>query len=152
MTTEENSLTGIPITTIARLFKEVAFKDVNGDTRITLSTLKLSSEYIRLFINEAIIRANEERILEGDSLSKVDGIDNVVSNNNQTNAGDVDGGGDEIEEDDAVVDDDEIEDIDPDDLQDSNTQRQLKPDVPTANDTLDSRHLSKVAGLLILDF
>ena len=54
----------IPLKTIARIFKELSFKSSN--TRITLSTLELSSEYIKLFINEAIIRANEERLDEGD--------------------------------------------------------------------------------------
>ena len=98
----------IPVTTIARLFKELSFKD--PQTRITLSTLELSSEYIKLFINEAIIRANEERIDEGDTLVQIDGIDNVTStakNNQETQYPTID----EIEDSMRIDDDDDSNNI-----------------------------------------
>lgn len=141
METEEE--TNISVTTIARIFREIGFK--NADTLIMLSTLKLSAEYIRLFVNEAIIRANEERILEGDSLSKVDGIDNVESASDANIEVDA-------EAEDEIIEDDDIDDLDPEDIQDSDTQRQLKVAETNNNDTLDSRHLQKIAGVLILDF
>ena len=132
----------IPLKTIARIFKELSFKSSN--TRITLSTLELSSEYIKLFINEAIIRANEERLDEGDSLVKIDGIDNVTQYPN-------------IEEDQEEVNVEDIEDFDEDDYYDeiTNSQRQLKKlenNTTGGNNRLDSRHLQKIAGVLPLDF
>ncbi|EER30432.1 predicted protein [Candida tropicalis MYA-3404] len=132
----------IPLKTIARIFKELSFKSSN--TRITLSTLELSSEYIKLFINEAIIRANEERLDEGDSLVKIDGIDNVTQYPN-------------IEEDQEEVNVEDIEDFDEDDYYDeiTNSQRQLKKlenNTTGGNNRLDSRHLQKIAGVLTLDF
>lgn len=132
----------IPLKTIARIFKELSFKSSN--TRITLSTLELSSEYIKLFINEAIIRANEERLDEGDSLVKIDGIDNVTQYPN-------------IEEEPEEVNMEDIDDFDEDDYYDeiTNSQRQLKKlenNTTGGNNRLDSRHLQKIAGVLTLDF
>ena len=132
----------IPLKTIARIFKELSFKSSN--TRITLSTLELSSEYIKLFINEAIIRANEERLDEGDSLVKIDGIDNVTQYPN-------------IEEEQEEVNMEDIDDFDEDDYYDeiTNSQRQLKKlenNTTGGNNRLDSRHLQKIAGVLTLDF
>ncbi|ODV79588.1 uncharacterized protein CANTADRAFT_5320 [Suhomyces tanzawaensis NRRL Y-17324] len=132
------SETTIPIETIGRLFKEVAFK--NADTQITRSTLELASEYIKLFVNEAVLRSNEERVLEGDSLTKVDGIDNVEFK--QTQPGETQ---DALEE--EVFDDD----IDPE-INEPSTQDQLGANNEYTNDTLDSRHLEKIAGILVLDF
>lgn len=126
--TKDSKGTVVPTATIARIFNEVSFK--NEETRITLSTLELASEYIRLFINEAVIRSNEERLLEGDSLNKVDGIDNVQG-----------GTADDF-------DDENTDGIDP--PVDEHTQ--INTNVNLSNDTLDSRHLEKVAGILVLDF
>ncbi|KGQ80750.1 hypothetical protein MEQ_06314 [Candida albicans P87] len=137
----------IPVTTIARLFKELSFKD--PQTRITLSTLELSSEYIKLFINEAIIRANEERIDEGDTLVQIDGIDNVTStakNNQETQYPTIDEIEDSMRIDDdddsnninigTVNEDDDDELIDDDYFQDeSDTQRQLRQAMDAVNDT-----------------
>lgn len=125
--------------TIARILKEKSFK--NPDTRITTKTVQLTTQYINLFINEAILRSNEERIAEGNSLTRVDGIDNVPDISNTQN-------------DDFAFSDDEDIDPDVDDMQESSTQRQLSGHLEeiNTNDTLDSRHLSKVAGVLLMDF
>ncbi|KAH3680491.1 hypothetical protein WICMUC_000279 [Wickerhamomyces mucosus] len=53
-------MSDIPITTISRLFQTVVFTE--EDTRITQQTLELSSEYLKMFVREAILRANEARI------------------------------------------------------------------------------------------
>ncbi|EGW33714.1 uncharacterized protein SPAPADRAFT_59080 [Spathaspora passalidarum NRRL Y-27907] len=132
----------IPVATIARIFRELSFK--NDSTRITMDTLELSSEYIKLFINEAIIRSNQERLDEGDSLTKVDGIDNV----NQTQPASKD-------EDDQFGDDDDVDvDFDDDDIpEDAFTNTFNNPSTnANTNDSLHSRHLDKVAGVLVLDF
>lgn len=123
--------------TVVRIFRELSFK--NDDTKITQKTLELSSAYIQLFVKEAIVRANEERIAEGDSLHKVDGIDNIYdgSTSNRTE--------EDVEQ---------TEHFDPDDISEQDTQTRMAydSDLPLDNDTLDSRHLAKVAGILILDF
>lgn len=49
----------IPITTISRLFQTVAFE--HDDTRITKQTLQLTAEYLKMFVREAILRADEAR-------------------------------------------------------------------------------------------
>ena len=123
----------IPETVLARIFHEVAFKDEN--TRITAKAMKLSQEYIRLFVQEAIMRSNEERLLEGNSLTTVDGIDNV------------DKPMDDEEDPEKELEDTAI--YDGDDTNNFTTQR---PPTDTENDTLDSRHLAKIAGVLVLDF
>lgn len=124
----------IPLLTIARAFAEVSFK--NPDSRITANTLKLSAEYIKLFINEAVLRSNEERINEGNSLNKVDGIDDVGI-------------------DDAAVDAEVSldEDLDEDDIEIPAPATQYRPrEEEVGNNVIDTRHLSKVAGVLVLDF
>lgn len=137
---------GVLVTTIARIFQELSFK--RDDTRITAKTLKLTAEYIRLFVSEAVIRSNEERLAEGDVLTKVDGIDNLQK--------DVDA--EDIE---AVVPDtsmnadiDEVEDPDAAIYAQPPTQllKPLQDGGSLRNDTLDARHLQKVAGVLVLDF
>ena len=150
--TNKDSAAEIPIATIARLFQTSAFK--NEKTRITQKTLQLSSEYIKLFINEALIRSNEERLAEGDSLTKVDGIDNL-NKTREMEQGDI-----EARVADNTMNDDsesENEDEDEDDMEDptqTGTQNQTayNSDVDLGNDTLDAKHLSKVAGILVLDF
>lgn len=138
----------IPIATIARLFQNSAFK--NENTRITQKTLQLSAEYIKLFINEALIRSNEERLAEGDSLTKVDGIDNINTHGETEN--------DDMEarvDDHTINDGDNLdEEFDMDDPTQTATQNQTAYnfDVDLGNDMLDVKHLSKVAGILVLDF
>ena len=109
----------------------------------------MSSEYIKLFINEAIIRANEERIDEGDTLVQIDGIDNVTStakNNQETQYPTIDEIEDSMRIDDdddsnninigTVNEDDDDELIDDDYFQDeSDTQRQLRQAMDAVNDT-----------------
>lgn len=144
----DNDAANIPIPTIARLFQTVAFR--NENTRITQKTLQLSSEYIKLFINEAMVRSNEERLVEGDSLTKVDGIDNL-SKPRETENDDI-----EARITDTTVNegDEPDEDDDMDDPTQTGTQNQTayNSDVDLGNDMLDAKHLSKVAGILVLDF
>ncbi|EMG49216.1 hypothetical protein G210_0079 [Candida maltosa Xu316] len=149
----------IPVNTIARLFKDISFKDPS--TRITSTTLELCGEYIKLFINEAIIRSNDERVDEGDVLLKIDGLD---KNNNNSKESQSQGREtqyvdleDEIDLDDEDAYRDQIIDDPEEDL--SNTQRQLQRNTTNNNgnggggdNRLDSRHLQKIAGVLTLDF
>ncbi|EGV66378.1 hypothetical protein PSN45_003024 [Yamadazyma tenuis] len=128
----------INLKTISRLFHELAFNKEN--TRLSQKTLQLSAQYINLFIREGILRSNDERLSDGDRLSHVDGIDNL-----ETIRGNE---GEEVEE--------EVPDItlNEDDIQ-SNPNTQYTSNEPPAdgdNDTLDVRHLSKIAGVLLLDF
>lgn len=51
--------TKIPLDTIARIFETAVFE--HTDTRITEQALELSSEYLKMFVREAILRANEDR-------------------------------------------------------------------------------------------
>lgn len=117
--------------TIARIFREIAFK--NDETKITVNALALASEYIKLFVNEAIIRSNDERLLEGDSLTKVDGIDNVLQHQDEVV--------NELSDDDVEIPEDE-----------SSTQAQLRQAQADTTDLVDSRHLAKIGGILVLDF
>lgn len=55
-------MTRLEIATVSRIFQDVSFQ--NPDTKVTEKTLELSAEYIHLFINEAIVRAKEERLGE----------------------------------------------------------------------------------------
>ncbi|KAK6198518.1 CENP-S associating centromere protein X-domain-containing protein [Scheffersomyces amazonensis] len=129
----------IPIATIARIFREISFK--NDNTRITQTALELSSQYISLFINEAILRSNEERIVEGDELDKVDGIDGIEENQRQTH---------QVDRDEQELDD--IGDEDVIDPPESQTQFGVDQEHVKLSESLDSHHLSKIAGVLILDF
>lgn len=138
--------------TISRLFHQVAFK--NGDTRLSEKSLQLSSQYIRLFINEAIQRSNDERVAEGDSIYKVDGIDNIDRNEADvaeerapdttfTEENTMDQEGDQEEE------EEEEEEL----PSNPNSQYNNEPNgTDLGTDTIDTRHLSKVAGVLLLDF
>lgn len=120
--------------TISRLFHQVAFK--NEATRMNLKTLQLSYQYIRLFINEAIARSNEQRLEEAGKLNHIDGIDNIEEVRNKES--------EDVEE--EVPDVTIIEDDLPSITQyDANSGQDLMA-------SLDTRHLSKVMGELILDF
>lgn len=119
----------IPPATVARVFKDVSFQ--RDTTRVSASTVALSAEYLRLFVREAILRANAQRL--EDQPTKIDGIDNVAAANA------VDDGDDQFHE-----------------TQDEYEERGLG--VPTqvppedTNEVLDSRHLAAVSGLLVMDF
>lgn len=119
--------------TVARVFHELSFK--NESTRISASTVTLSAEYIRLFVQEAILRANTQRLVENPPAT-IDGIDNVE---NEILAED---------ENDQFRDtslDEELE------LRGLGVSTQLPP-ASAGNDTLDSRHLAEIAGMLVMDF
>lgn len=121
---------------ISRLFHESCFR--NEDTRMTQKSLQMSAQYIRLFINEAIIRSNEERRLEGDRMEKVDGIDNIEEVRENE--------GDEVEE--------EVPDITMMEEEPSTQMPTQYGSTETSDDTstIDTRHLSAIAGVLLLDF
>lgn len=126
----------VNLKTISRLFHGVAFK--NEETRISENTLQMSAQYIRLFINEAIMRSNEVRIAEGQEINQVDGIDNVE------NARNIEREDPEEELPDMTLNEDDIP---------SNPNTQFgNEDTHLDNNTLDARHLSKTAGVLLLDF
>lgn len=137
---------GVPLAVIARLFKSLSFK--NENTRITKKTLELSSEYIRLFIHEALLRSNEARIGEV-PMRQVDGIDNLEKENDE--------GDDEDDNSDSHS---KLEDSDNElsseegEMTNFNSQNKtaVNPAAEMGNDTLDLRHLAKVGGILILDF
>lgn len=148
MNTDNDKPNEIPIATIGRLFQTVAFK--NGNTRISQKALELSSEYIKLFLSEALIRSNEERLAEGDSLTQVDGIDNLNRprelENEEAEAG----------INDTTINDGNEEEVD-EDIDDPSQMRTqsrtaFNSDIDLGNDTLDAKHLARVAGILVLDF
>lgn len=121
----------VPPELVARVFHDVSFQKPN--TRITASTVALSSEYMRLFIREAVIRANDVRLLE-EPPTVVDGIDNVVPAE-QAPLQSYDQFGDTS-------------------LEDDEPELQPEEDQPPPSNagTLDTRHLSAVTGVLVLDF
>lgn len=63
-------MTQLEVATVSRIFRDLSFQ--NSDTKITEKTLKLSSEYIHLFINEAIVRSKEERLNEMNAINNDD--------------------------------------------------------------------------------
>lgn len=127
----------IPLATVARVFHDVAFK--NDDTRVTAPTVAVSAEYIRLFVREAVLRANAQREAEGVATAG-DGIDNI------SEAVEPDLGT-------QFVDDSERPDSDLDDADEARglgVATQAPPD--ELNETLVTRHLAAVSGLLVMDF
>lgn len=122
----------ISIETIARLFRDVSFK--NKSSRITHQSLELSKEYISLFIEEAITRSNEERVLEGET-DKVRETGTRPEHLNYMTLG---------------LSPIETQDIDLE--EDYNTQDRFAKEAMEATDVIDSRHLAKIAGILVLDF
>ncbi|KAF5209451.1 putative NADH-ubiquinone oxidoreductase subunit [Clavispora lusitaniae] len=113
----------IPPETVARVFQEVAFK--RSGTRMSAKSLALSTEYIRLFVEEAILRSNAQRLAE-DSPTVIDGIDNIQEENEAN------------------------ESFEEENERGSGVSTQIPTDL--ASDTLDTRQLASVAGLLVLDF
>lgn len=132
--TESNLLTA----TIARLFKNVAFQ--NESTKISTKSLDLVSEYIRLFTQEAILRSNEERLAE-EPLGRVDGIDNTSTQREfeRHHEG--------VES--KVADTQNEEDIE---VPTQISNNAFNTTVELGNDVVDTRHLARVAGVLVLDF
>lgn len=138
--------------TISRLFHQVAFK--NGDTRLSEKSLQLSSQYIRLFINEAIQRSNDERVAEGDSIYKVDGIDNI--DRNEAEVAEEKAPDTTFTEENTMGQEEEGEEDEEEEEElpsNPNSQYNNEPNgTDLGTDTIDARHLSKVAGVLLLDF
>ena len=75
MSNEEE--TRIPLNTLARIFETAAFE--HKETKITEQALELSSEYLRMFVREAILRANEDRENPKEQ-DKVKGDNGIVQN------------------------------------------------------------------------
>lgn len=61
MSDEEQDITFSSVA-LARLFHTIAFE--KEDTRITQKSLQLTTEYLKMFTREAILRANEVRLKE----------------------------------------------------------------------------------------
>lgn len=115
---------------VARVFHEDSFKDKN--TRISAKAAVLSAEYIRLFIREAVLRANNQRMSEG--LAIIDGIDNVQADESTSE------NNDQFDMDHSFDDDRGL-----------GVPTQVPPSTE-GNDTLATRHLAAVSGLLVMDF
>lgn len=64
--------TKIPLSTLSRLLHTAVFE--HEDTRLSNQTLGLSAEYLRMFIREAVLRANEARLQR-----EVDGEEGIVA-------------------------------------------------------------------------
>lgn len=126
--------------TVARVFHDISFK--NDQTRIASSTVGLSAEYIRLFVQEAILRSNAQRLADHPP-SEIDGIDNLRDQKGtQGDDLDIDIENDQFRENSF---DDELEE------RGLGVSTQMPPPAG-GNDTLDSRHLAAVAGMLVMDF
>lgn len=117
----------VPSATIARIFHSVAFQ--SETTKITAPAVILTSEYIRLFVQEAVLRANEHRLSE-------------LANES-------------VKKEDPSVDDNKQ--LDNEDEEDEEEHRglglmsQLETEMPVL-DALEARHLMAVSGLLLMDF
>lgn len=136
----------VPPSTIARVFSEVSFSKDN--TRITSSAVGLSAEYIRLFVREAVLRANAQRLAEGVP-TEIDGIDNVAPYGEILDALDEFGG----DEDDVFEHEHENEHEHDDEIEDRGlgVSTQMPP-ASDSNDALTTRHLAAISGLLVMDF
>jgi hypothetical protein len=75
--TQDAEDTRIPLNTLARIFEVAVFE--HDDTRITEQALELSSEYLRMFVREALLRANEDRENPKDGDNLKNGT-NIVQN------------------------------------------------------------------------
>lgn len=140
----------VPPSTIARVFSEVSFSKDN--TRITSSAVGLSAEYIRLFVREAVLRANAQRLAEGVP-TEIDGIDNVAPYGEILDALDEFGG----DEDDVFEHENEHENEHEHEHDDEIEDRGLgvstqMPPASDSNDALTTRHLAVISGLLVMDF
>ena len=125
----------VPPSTVARVFSEVSF--ARDSTRITSSAVALSAEYIRLFVLEAILRANAQRLSE-EKPTEIDGIDNTENIDTL----------DALETHDQFP--DSYDDIDEED-RGLGVSTQMPP-ATDANDALTTRHLAAISGLLVMDF
>ncbi|CDK29258.1 unnamed protein product [Kuraishia capsulata CBS 1993] len=122
----------IPKVLLARLFQTAAFED--DATRISSKTVECCTEYLRLFVKEAVIRSNEARIheeLETEDRFEIKYQKNATRNNVRSH------------EDDQNLDDSDVDDG----QEGAKTRRRTVADA-----TIDTRHLERNAGLLVLDF
>lgn len=133
---DHNEGGGVPVETIARLFRDVAFKE--KDTSITVSALELASEYISLFVSEAVLRSNQERILEAE-LEQSRGTESKPEQTQEHTVPQL-----------QTLMMDGMQDLDPEDV--FNSQEEFSRNVEPTNDVIDTRHLARVAGILVLDF
>lgn len=130
----------VPGATIARIFRELAFK--RDTTEITEPTVILCGEYIRLFVQEAILRSNEQRLAElGEKRTQED----LKQAEDQAKK--------EASEEFETNDADDDEDFADEDLgfRGLGVFTQTEFDVPPI-DALETRHLAAVSGLLLMDF
>lgn len=131
----------VPGSTIARVFKEMAFK--KETTEITEPTVILCGEYVRLFIQEAILRSNEQRLAELDEqmsqdVQKQESLrEQNIDEETISEANDDFGDGEEDEED--------ME------SRGLGVCTQIEVDLPPL-DALETRHLTAISGLLLMDF
>ncbi|OWB85518.1 hypothetical protein B5S33_g4186 [[Candida] boidinii] len=159
---KEEDIAKIDSMTVARLFNTASF--IEKDTKITSKTLKSVSEYLRLFTCEAIVRANEKRIIDQKfNSNRYNIINSTVSDTKRANydfgtnsAGGVgaESVGDDEEVDDMNDDFDEFEEL-PGMTRNTNHfgqqgQKFKRPKI--IEDVLDLSHLEDIAGLLTLDF
>lgn len=123
-----SALEFVPSATIARIFQELSFQ--SKSTKITAPAVILSSEYIRLFIQEAVLRSNEERLAELAKESTVKEVSEIDENEEQLDTED-------NEEDEA--------------LRGLGLMSQLETEMPKL-DALEASHLAAISGLLLMDF
>ena len=124
----------VPSTTIALIFYHVAFK--HPDTRISAPAVMLTGEYIRLFVQEAVLRANELRLRETKLIPAQKSCSDAEMDNLKAsqNLG---------EEEDLEEDFNEYRGL--------GVATQLENEPPLLN-VLEARHLAAVGGLLLMDF
>ncbi|OWB73331.1 hypothetical protein B5S31_g3069 [[Candida] boidinii] len=159
---KEEDIAKIDSMTVARLFNTASF--IEKDTKITSKTLKSVSEYLRLFTCEAIVRANEKRIIDQKfNSNRYNIINSTVSDMKRANydfgtnnVGGVsaENTGKDEEEDDMDDDFDDFEEL-PGMTGNTNvlgqqSQKSKRPKI--IEDVLDLSHLEDIAGLLTLDF
>lgn len=130
----------IPAATIARVFQEVSFKD--PQTLVSAPAIVLSSEYIRLFVREAVLRANEQRVAELETAPKVEDEEMIPAEKTHNN--------EEKENIDRGIDDDEQGDEE--DFSNRELGVSIQLELPPVNDALETRHLAEISGLLLMDF
>lgn len=131
----------VPGSTIARVFHELAFK--KKTTEITQPTVILCGEYIRLFVQEAILRSNQQRLAELDEKRTQEDV--------KPESGPFEGS--EVGEENEVADAEQEDDFDDKELgfRGLGVFTQTELDVPPV-DTLETRHLAAISGLLLMDF
>ena len=130
----------VSLGTVARVFQQQSFK--NKETRISAVAVALSTEYIRLFVKEAILRANERRLEEANS----EEMGNLPAQEAPTIARQF--------ADAAELDKGESTDAE-DSYQESRgsaISTQYAPHDTITDDILATRHLTEISGFLVMDF